>query len=226
MKSFDSVDKVMENPIITELADNGYSMKMRLDADRAEMVTHGSDLAGSATLAQKADEENLRRYWRFHNAVRRTFDENGAMIKREEFRELEIPMEEDLERFLATNKKASEMNFSDLRETADIQAARGKGEYYFGVRTELYNRLSFPFAAFLLGMIGYTFAVRSSIRSFVLEFGVALVCAALYYTLMILGHRAGTTGFLPPAVASWYTDVLFFSFTIWRFWDLHQVPRY
>ena len=242
MKSFDDRTKIMELPVITELSDNGHSIKMRLDAQWAQMVTSEGLTSATATAqanpkvaskpstktiqgetAKAGGEETL--YWHFHNAIRWKFDEAGNLLSREKFDDLEIPMEEDLDRFLSTSKKKQEMRYWELREEAAIQGQRVQSGYYFGIQTELYNRIAFPFAALLLGLIGYTLAVRSSIRSYVLEFGLALVYIAAYYVLMIFGNRAGSTGFIPPIIAAWYTNIIFFGLLIWRFHELNRVPR-
>lgn len=225
MKSFDSRTKIMERPIITQVSDNGHVIKLRIDAETAQMVSHGPTTATVAQASTADDGEEQPRYWHFHNAIRWTFDDSGNMVNREDFDDLELPMEEDLDRFLSTNKKTQEMGYSDLRQAAAIQGERVRGAYFYGIETEMYNRLAFPFAALLLGLVGYTFAVRSSIRSFVLEFGLALVYTGVYYVLMIFGQRAGDTGFVQPIVAAWYTNAVFLVIVVWRFRELQRVPN-
>ena len=74
-------------------------------------------------------------------------------------------------------------------------------------------------------MVGYSFAVRSSIRSLVLEFGLALTCVVLYYALFSLCKQMGETRALPPLVAAWFTNVAFIALLIWRYVELERVPR-
>ena len=61
--------------------------------------------------------------------------------------------------------------------------------------------MALPLATFLLGMLGYTFAVRSSVRTFVLEFGAVLLCIVFYYGLVAFGEKAGGNGWALPFVA-------------------------
>ena len=84
-------------------------------------VTRKPGSATSPTMAQAETAkpgEDRSRYWHFHNAIRWNFDDANNMISREEFDDLEIPMEEDLDRFLSTTKQKQEMRFSELREEA------------------------------------------------------------------------------------------------------------
>lgn len=228
MKSYDSAAKRMELPSITEQFEKGHALKMRLDAAWAVMVGSPGDNGSTRTLAAAGEEASSgdTHLWRFHNAVRWTFNESNELIRREAFPEIEVPMEAGLDEYLATNRKSKELAMGDLIRMAAIHGERDKGgEYFQDVSMELHGRLAFPFGTLLLGLIGYTFAVRSSIRSYVLEFGAALGCVTLYYVCMLVGQKAGASGALPPFVAVWYANILFFGYLVWRFRQIHRVPE-
>ena len=118
------------------------------------------------------------------------------------------------------------MPFSELRQY--VQAHKPLGEsnsYTLRLETEMHSRLAFPFAVFLLTMLGYTFAVQSSIRSMVKEFGMALACMLVWYVLYSSSTKIGMKGAISPFLAAWYGNILFFVFTAWRFWNLERVPK-
>lgn len=221
MKSFDSELKRMERPTIMDLAPGGHNLSLRIDAEEAWLVSRQEEHkdADGQTVGKRR-----RDYWRFNKAVRYTF-KNDELERREYFETLEIPMEEDLELFLATNKRDQELNFRELAQLVEVQGSRSKGEYYKSLKTDLHTRLSFPLGIFLLGMVGYTFAVRSSIRSLVFEFGMALLCVVFYYMFSIAGEKFGAMGVVHPVLAAWFTDIVFFSFLVYRFRGLERVPR-
>ena len=230
MKGFDSATNVMDQPTIFEMTEEGSGIKWRIDATSGTLVSRQRGLEGEEgqpTGSSEGEEGADLQDWRFFDAVRMTFDGNQNLLKRESSPELPVPMEEDLDRFLSTNKKPEEMNFPELQKYVRIQGERSKTTHeYLRRKTMLYNKLAFPLAVFILGMIGYTFAVRASIRSLVLEFGLALLGVFVYYALFAASRRVAELGVAPPLVASWYANALFIVLLAWRFWALEKVPRH
>jgi lipopolysaccharide export system permease protein len=224
MKNFDSGKNVMEFPTITELSEDGGHVLRRYDAESAQLVEQN---ANGEWVAVENPEKDHEYQWEFVNGSYREFDPaQNYLIKDYQIFDHElIPMEENLDRFLATNRKSTQMTLQDLWHQAAIEAKRGQTEYYTHLMTQLHERIALPLATFLLGMLGYTFAVRASIRSLVREFGFALSSIVLYYALKALFGRLGTTGMLPPMITAWLTTVLFVLAIIWNFKRLNQVPR-
>ncbi|NQU43777.1 YjgP/YjgQ family permease [bacterium] len=220
MERFDSQANLMEAPTITDVGTSPVGvrvMRRRIDADWAEYL--------GEKVPDDEPEGRKRLFWRFHNAIVMRFDEYGRLAERRHYDTTEIAMEEDLDRFLATNRRDQEMNFAELREFVAIQGERNQGEYYRRLKTEMYGKAAFPLAVFFLGMLGYTFAVRSSIRSLVLEFGLAILCIVFWYAFYGSANRLGRMGIMPPILAAWYGNVLFFFLLLWRFRRLEKVPR-
>jgi lipopolysaccharide export system permease protein len=226
MKNYYREINRMEWLTITDLftAPSGArTIQRRIDAESAEMVeaptpANGANNDGETTASLGA------RLWRFRNVTVLQFDAKGKLVERSHYAEKVLPMEEDLNRFLATNTKEKELNYAQLREFVRIQGERSQGDYYRRLKTEMYAKLAFPFATFLLGMLGYTFAVRSSIRSLVFEFGMAIICVVLWYTFFGAAQRFGRMGFMPPFLAAWYGNILFAALLAWRFRDLERIP--
>lgn len=229
MKSFESSDrrKRMERPIITDVmvAESGHrTIRFRIDAKYADLLKE-SENRSDILNPEFWEIEKGEHFWRFYDATVMMFDKEGRLIAQEVHEQVDIPMEEDLDRFLATNKREAEMNFAELGEFVAIQGERNQGEYYRRLKTQLHAKLAFPLATFLLGMIGYSFAVHSSIRSLVWAFGKAILCVVLWYTFFGSADRLGRMGFVHPALAAWYGNILFAGFLLWRFHVLERVPR-
>jgi lipopolysaccharide export system permease protein len=226
MKSFNSETNRMEQPTITDLFTSpvgGRTIQLRIDAESAELIEQKEEPAAADNKGSSSGK-GAPRLWRFYDATVIEFDAQGKLLERRQADVIDIPMEEELNRFLATNVREKEMNFSELREFARVQGERSKGEYYRRLRTEMFAKLAFPLAVFLLGMLGYTFAVRSSIRSLVYEFGMAILCVVLWYTCFGSAPRLGREGFVPPFVAAWYGNILFTALLVWRFRQLERIP--
>lgn len=228
MRSFDSVARRMEEPTITDIIEGPGGIRtigLRIDADFADLLNEDAKSTGSHNLVANEDSESNKRYWRFHDAIVTRFTPEGGLAEQKEYAQIDILMEEDLDRFLATNKKDQEMNALELYEFVTIQGERNKGKYYRRLRTEFHMKLAFPLSTFILGMLGFTFAIRSSIRSIVVEFGLAILCVIVWYGMFGSANRLGRFGFVPPTVAAWYANVFFIFFLGWRFRELERVPN-
>ncbi len=224
MKNFDSSKNQMQFPTITELSEDGGHVLSRYDAESAQLVEQNEK--GEWVPVRHPQKDRVYQ-WEFLNASYREFDPSREYeIKDYQvFERVLVPMEENLDRFLATNRESSQMTLQDLWHQTMIEAKRGQSEYYNHLVAQLHERMALPLATFLLGMLGYIFAVRSSIRSLVREFGFALSSIVLYYALKEFFGRMGETGTLSPIVAAWLTTFLFALAIVWNFKRLNQVPR-
>jgi lipopolysaccharide export system permease protein len=210
--SFDSETKIMTEAIITDvvkLPDGRPTVRRRFDAAWAK-------------LAEGKEEERL---WHFYDISVREFDDNNTLIKWEQIPETDLVMEEGLDKILVTNKKGQDMSFKELQQFVKSHAGMGTNSYFTRLETTMHMRIAFPFAVFLLTMLGYTFAVRSSIRSMVIEFTLALASMLVWYVLYSSANKVARFDVLSPFLAAWYGNILFSAFTAWRFWNLEQVPK-
>ena len=210
MKSFDNATNKMELPTFVDYSLTGGDLLERMDAQWAILTTQ-----------RTKDDKQI---WRLHNAVRRTFDGKGDLVKQERFADLEIALDEGLDRFLSTNRRINEMRYGELNEFVRLHRER-QDERYRELLTSQQSRIAFPFSIFLLGMIGYTFAVRSSIRSLVIEFGLALASIIGYYALIGASQVIAQKTQFAVGPMSWLTTVIFAVILIMRFWELERVPR-
>lgn len=230
MESFDSEFGLMERPTITDVdttRDGHRSLRFRLEAQWAEYLAP----AGGGAVEDRDKTEGL---WRFHHYTVLRFDEDGKVVSREGSDDddaepfMDLVLERDLNRFLSTNRKEKEMDVFELYEFSRVQGERNRGPYYLRLRTAMWSKMAFPFSVFFLGLLGYTFAVQSSIRSLAMEFGLAILCIALWYTFFGSAPRLGRGDFwmLPamPFAAAWYGNALFLIFLVWQWRKLERVP--
>jgi len=221
MKNFDSNLNRMELPTITDLRPDFRTIVRRIDGKVAQLVEEYKP--GKWRPVTKPEKD--RKYdWEFHDAEYFEFDEKGHLTVRRHYDTKLVAMEENLDRFLGTNKDIEEMNLLELHERCAIEAERGKGKYYSTLRTQLHNRMALPLATILLGLLGYTFAIRSSVRSLVLEFGMALLTIVAYYAMATFWVKMGREGWTSPVVAAWFTSVFFTFVLVWRLHAIERVP--
>jgi lipopolysaccharide export system permease protein len=221
MESFDSSRMLMTLPSIKERTDDGRTLKMRLEAKSAQLVIAGPDKEWVPINKAKKGQQY---YWQFKDADYLQFDDSGALTTRTFHASITLPMEENLDRFLI-EPESDYMGLIDLYRQSNAEGLRGKTEHYYSLKTELHNRLAMPLATLLMGLLGYTFAVRASIRSLTMEFGFALLCIVGYYIMAAFFEKLGETGSTSPLVSAWITNVTFLVFLIVRFFRLERVPR-
>lgn len=222
MKNFDSGLMQMERPSIREHTDDGRTLSRRLEAESAQLVRRGEDGQWIPVRDAKKDQSY---YWQFKNATYLQFNESGGLKSREFHERITLPMEENLDRFLA-DTDTEHMGLITLYKQSTVEGMRGKTDYYYKLKTQLHNRLAMPLATLLLGLLGYTFAVRSSIRSLTLEFGFALLTIVAYYIIVAFFEKLGETGTAPPIFSAWITNIAFLLFLALRFVHLEKVPKH
>jgi len=192
MDAFDSNTKVMTNPKVIDLNSSGSSLSMRVDADEGHLI----------------EGKGEGRFWRFTNARRWMYDDQGRLVEFEKFdKPITLAMEEDLDKFLSNRKKPEEMNFVELKKYIDILSRRGESVAYY--QTDLHLKLSFPFASFILALICYSFAVRLESRNLVFGYALGVLASILFYAFTALIQALGHHYLLPPVVAGWASNVVF-----------------
>ena len=192
MESFDSNTHVMTNPTVIDLNKDGFSLLLRIDADRGQFVR----------------EKGQGQYWRFDNARRWIYDGSGRLERFEKFdKAITLPMEEDLEKFLSHRKKPEEMNFWELRKYINILANRGEPVGYYS--TDLQLKIAFPFASLIIGLLCFCFAVRLDARNMVFNYALGVVSAIAFYAMTAVSQALGHHLVLSPVVSGWATNVLF-----------------
>ncbi|MDZ7335629.1 MAG: LptF/LptG family permease [candidate division KSB1 bacterium] len=104
-------------------------------------------------------------------------------------------------------KKAEEMSYWELREfIKEIRRTGGKPDRWL---VDLYLKLSFPFANFIIVLFGAPLASRKTRSGTALSFGISLFICFLYFGIIKVGQSLGHNGALPPLLAAWLGNILF-----------------
>jgi lipopolysaccharide export system permease protein len=74
---------------------------------------------------------------------------------------------------------------------------------------ELYKRSSFPFATFILTIIGVCVSSRKVRGGVGLQIALGLFLSSIYIMLMYVFNTIATTGFAPPIVGVWIPNIVF-----------------
>jgi lipopolysaccharide export system permease protein len=105
-------------------------------------------------------------------------------------------------------KTPSDMNIAELRKGIGEQEKKSRS--HNGFLMELHKRIAIPFACVLFALLGTPFAVTKGRSGKGLGLGVGVLIIFFYYASLIMLERVGRSGAVPPALAVWAPNILFF----------------
>lgn len=121
-----------------------------------------------------------------------------------------IPLKDTPQNFVGKQKDPKEMNYRELKEY--IRRLKDVGFDMKKDLVELYKKIIFPFANFIILFLGIPFAISSK-RTFspAKGFGISLVIYLNYWYIMAFAEALGKSGFFPPLFSVCLPDIIFFS---------------
>jgi len=127
---------------------------------------------------------------------------------------MELPLNLKIDDLKVLDNNADNLSYSKLKEYADN--LRRSGYHAFRYLTMMHAKLSAPFAAFVMVILGIPFALRSS-RSggIALGVGASIAIGFAYFVVNAVLLSYGRSGVLPPIVAAWGANLLFVMGGIW-----------
>jgi len=120
----------------------------------------------------------------------------------------------DLNIFLSTRelknivKTPRDMNLKELRAQM-LQEEKGTVVYNIYV-VEYHKKIAIPFACVLFVFLGTPFVITRGRSGKGLGLGVGVLIIFLYYIFLLFLERIGKTGTIPPAIAIWLPNLIFF----------------
>jgi len=100
------------------------------------------------------------------------------------------------------------MNYWELKDFIAREKIKGSDriEVY---EVESYRRTSFPFATFILTLIGVCVSSKKVRGGVGLQIALGLLLSSIYIMLMYVFTTIATTGFAPPLIAVWIPNIIF-----------------
>jgi len=184
MRTFDGKKNTMKDVVVQEFAQG--TLLQRIDAKTA-LWENGT--------------------WTFRDGYLRRFLPNGR-VEAQPFEERVFPdIKEKPHDFLRPIKEPVEMTLGELIE--HTKRSKLSGADITRLLVEKNRRFAFPFANFLVVLLGapMTGAIRRSGHA--VGFALALFVGFLYYVLLEIGGTLGINGTLPASVAAWLPNVVF-----------------
>jgi lipopolysaccharide export system permease protein len=188
---FDPQEKVLRGVILWKL-DSSLNPTSRMDADSA--LFHDGR-------------------WTLKEVVIKDFSQGrGYAVRRAQTMDVALNLKLDDLRVLDNN--ADNLSFRKLKEYADNLRSGGYQAYRY--LTMMHTKLSAPFAAFVMVILGIPFAFRNS-RSggTALGIGASIGIGFAYFVANAMLLSYGRSGVLPPLVAAWGANIIFCLGGVW-----------
>ena len=101
------------------------------------------------------------------------------------------------------------MNFAQLRKFIADQKMKGSENIQL-YEVQKYKRIASPFATIVLTLIGFALASRKIRGGIGMHLGAGIAISFAYILFMQVSDTFGNVGSLPPVVAVWLPNVIFF----------------
>lgn len=163
----------------------------------------------SQTRAKKARYVDGR--WVLEEVIRYAQDEKGEMVGEPEvLPELTMDIPDKPEDFI---HEATQVDFMSSKQLGEyIGKLRGAGRKLLQrLEVDLYYKLALPFMSAIIMLIGAPLAMNSRRGSAMLGVGTSLFVVVLYYGVESVCLALGKSGALPPFMAAWLSNIIFFA---------------
>lgn len=110
--------------------------------------------------------------------------------------------------FIQNLREMETMNFVQLQNYIDEEKTRGSDNIEFYL-VEKHRRIAFPFATFVLTLIGMSLSSRKVRGGIGLHLGIGLTLSFSFILFMQITTTFATNGSLPAAIAVWIPNVVF-----------------
>lgn len=147
--------------------------------------------------------------WHFREVYIRDFHNDGS-FRTEYFSERALPFAELPSEFAQIQKDPQEMNYAEIRRL--VQEIRASGYEDARYAVEMNAKLATPLTAFIMALFGIPFSLRTGRHGGVFS-GVALsvVVGFSYWIITSVSLALGYSGYLPPVLSAWSSNLLFSS---------------
>ena len=87
---------------------------------------------------------------------------------------------------------------------------------------DLYLKIAFPFANFIIVLFGASLSSRKTRSGPAISFGISLLICFLYFGIIKTGQALGHNGTLSPMLAAWIGNIIFGSAAVFIFFRMSK----
>jgi lipopolysaccharide export system permease protein len=168
-------------------------------------------------LSEYSIWDSVEQRWMVFNYTERFYEKNGERIVKGERLDSAYAFTP-----LDFSRRASEyttqmMNYDELKAFIEDEKIKGSDEVPFHY-IEMYQRTSYPFAAYVLTLIGVSMSSRRVRGGIGFHLAVGLVIAVMYIVVMKIATVFATNSGLDPMYAVWIPNLVFAIFSVYMIW--------
>lgn len=156
------------------------------------------------------------RMWHLEDGLRKKLDEQGYTVEDFGFERLDYPVTESLDVYLGNQKTTDEMTRAELLKHIRLFKKSGLDVKRFEVAYHM--KAALPLAGLLWALVGAPLALRSIRGGRFFGVVASIGVAFLYFVLSSVFQSLGGNGILPPLLAAWSTNALFFTAGLYLLW--------
>jgi len=123
------------------------------------------------------------------------------------FKTLDLPLEEGKGYFLKEWREPSQMTYGELRKY--VREIQDLGFETVGFRVDLGTKISFPFVALIMTLLGIPFAFSMGKRGALVGIGISLAISMAYWVAIGVFKSLGYVSFLNVFFAAWGPNLIF-----------------
>ncbi|NOY70688.1 MAG: LPS export ABC transporter permease LptG [Deltaproteobacteria bacterium] len=202
----------MQNNIWIRQKNGIVHVKYVSPTDRSLLGVTLYDFDSSFNLVRRVDARSAtweKNGWVFSNALVQSFDHAGKGGKTGFFDQKRIYLDILPDEFKPVVKDTDEMSFASLRNYIRRMEADGYDATHY--RVDLDAKLAFPFVCLIMCLMGSGISLAGkAVDGMAASFGYGIVMAAIYWSAYSFCLSLGYGGVLPPVIAAWTVNILFF----------------
>lgn len=182
----------------------GFFNAKSLEARKVSILTFDGK-----KLIERIDAPSMKwdnEIWMLKDVVKRTIQDSAVAIER-----FEILPKLDLlfkpENLVELQKNPEEMSYFELKEFVDDKLKIGAEVRKWVV--EIYLKISYPFANFIIVLFGAPIAARKRRSGPAVGIGISLLVCFVYFLFVRTGQVLGHQGTLEPWLGAWFGNIIF-----------------
>ncbi|HET7510114.1 MAG TPA: LPS export ABC transporter permease LptF, partial [Solirubrobacterales bacterium] len=145
--------------------------------------------------------------WVFSNGWARSFD--GVEVT--SYKRFDVPKivryPETPSYFDSEIRPPEQMRYRELKDY--IEELRESGQTVPELQVELYNKIAFPVASFIMALVALPFAFRLGRQGALYGIGLSVVLGMIFLGIFAFFTKLGAAGALPPSIAVWSPGTVF-----------------
>ena len=136
------------------------------------------------------------------------FKNDGFLDYEVDFERMKIDTARDMEEIFGEQKSPQEMTLEELKNKIELFKESGVDTKRW--ETDMHLKMSVPVACLILVLMGVPLSIRTGRAGMFAGVLTAFLLVVLYWVMTIVTTALGYKGVLPPVVAAWAQNVVFF----------------